>query len=206
MRNTLILAALMVLLMTPSAARAAYNSNNGVVLEKVSLRAGPDNNAPRLVTLRANTGLRVLGCLSGWNWCEVETAGLHGWIHSGAIGVRYHGHVRSARSYAPRLGLPVIVFNERLYWSKYYNDRDFYTSRYGRHHNSHHDQDQGNRHSNDRSDGWKYVRECHDTRYGRECRMVARRDNDDRNDRNDDNWRRDHDDDDDRNDDHTYNR
>lgn len=136
MRYTIILAALMVLLMTPQTARADHN---GVVISRTWLHSGPSNNYPRLYTVRANTGLTILGCLSGWNWCEVATGGAHGWISAGALGVRYHGRIRGVPNYAPRLGVPVIGFNERLYWTKYYYDHDFCIKRYGKNRDNRHD-------------------------------------------------------------------
>jgi uncharacterized protein YraI len=178
MRYSIVLAVLTVLLMTPQAARADHD---GIILTKAHLRAGPSTNYPRLYTVRANARVNIIGCISGWGWCDVSVEGARGWISSGALGVRYRGHTRGVPTYARRIGVPVIVFNERVYWSKYYYDRDFYRQRYGRHHDHR----------------WS-ERDCRDRDHDgdRDCRAYDRHHDD-----HGRNW-----DDDDRDDDHDWRR
>lgn len=178
MRYTIILAALMVLLMTPQAARA----DSGVITSRTGLHAGPGSAYPQLLTLRANTGVNLLSCTRNWGWCEVTAGGLHGWVVSGHMGLLYHGRVRGVGNYGPRLGVPLVVFNEPDYWGKYYYDRDFYIKRYGKHHDNR----------------WSQ-RDCYDPDHDGDChdrgRHTGDRDHDWNDDRDDDHnhWRESHD-------------
>ncbi|TAL37459.1 MAG: hypothetical protein EPN97_05305 [Alphaproteobacteria bacterium] len=171
MRYTVLLGFFTLLLFAPVQARAA----SSMVVHKTHIFAGPANHYPKLALVRANTGLNLLGCTSGWRWCEIETHGIHGWVPSGNIKVIVYGRQIGVANYASHSWLPLIRFNEPVYWTKYYYDRDFCIKRYGKHHDNR----------------WSQ-RDCDYRDRSGQCRAWDRHQNDDRDDDHDhdrDYWR-----------------
>lgn len=164
MRYTILLGFFALLLFAPVQAQAAHS----VVIHKTYMHAGPGNSYPRVALVGVDTGVKLLGCITGFNWCEIETRGIHGWVNSGHIKVVVYSRRIGVANYASRSWLPVIRFSERAYWDRYYYDHDFYIKRYG-----HHDRD-------DRK------RKCHYHGKTRHCVEVSRRGNDNH-------WDHDHD-------------
>jgi uncharacterized protein YraI len=128
MRKTFILAGLLVMLLAPAMAQAAP----GTVLNHTGLRAGPGKKYPLIAKLETGSPIDVLGCVTGWDWCEVVAGGVHGWAVGHRLGIGFAGQNVQVGIYGPRLGLPVVVFQEQPYWRQYYYNRDFYLQRYGR--------------------------------------------------------------------------
>ncbi len=126
MRKTMILAGLLGMLLAPIAAQAAP----GVVIHHTGLRAGPGKNYPLLARLEGGAPVDVLGCVTGWGWCEVVAGGVHGWTVGKRLGMVLAGRNVQVGLYGPRLGLPMVEFEERPYWAQYYRNRDFYVQRY----------------------------------------------------------------------------
>lgn len=142
MRYTLLLAGLLAMLFAPISARAAES----IVINHTGLRAGPGTGYPLLMRLPKGAAVDVLGCVAGWKWCEVVAGGVHGWAvgHRLSLPFGSRGGVQ-VDLYGPKLGLPIIVFQEQPYWERYYYNRDFYIVRYGHHtvhcHDPDHDAD-----------------------------------------------------------------
>lgn len=98
--------------------------------EKVGLRAGPDGGYPVVDTLKRGERVELLGCIAGYQWCEVETrSGEHGWVYAHYLDT----HDTSGRNLTiiqtGGNGLKIITFSPRNYWSRYYRTKDFYPYR-----------------------------------------------------------------------------
>jgi uncharacterized protein YraI len=123
-RKLLTAAALFTILTTISGtAMAAFT---GYVSTGLRLRAGPGTEYPVISIIPGNTNVYVNGCVDGWNWCDVEWNGLHGWTSGRVLQLMDNDQPVAVYSYAPTVGVPVVVFNRNDYWHRYYRDRAFY--------------------------------------------------------------------------------
>lgn len=125
-RKFIIIAALALLL---SAGRAEaqglfYPSTN------LNLRAGPGGNYPVLDTVGPQSTLQILGCLTGWTWCDVNAGGNRGWVSGDYLRGRQNNNAYPLAAIASAMGLPTVGFDQDTYWGNYYSDRDFYRKRY----------------------------------------------------------------------------
>jgi uncharacterized protein YraI len=100
----------------------------GYIPTAMRLRAGPGMEYPVIARLPGNTNVFVNGCIAGWDWCEVEWNGLHGWTSGRFMQLMERNRPVATYSYAPTLGVPVVVFTRNDYWNRYYHDRPFYRS------------------------------------------------------------------------------
>ena len=102
--------ALILLLPIPVLAQTAFT------VQAVNVRAGPDRVFPLVTWLQAGTPVNVIGCTSGWRWCDVITGRTRGWVYS-----RYLNFVRSRA--------PIITFSVGSYWGAHYRGRPWYSNR-----------------------------------------------------------------------------
>ena len=58
---------LLAVALVPAAARA----EPAVTTQDVNMRAGPDASYPRVATLGRGVTVDVVGCVEGWQWCDV---------------------------------------------------------------------------------------------------------------------------------------
>ena len=102
--------ALMALAPLPGLAQSAFTT------QAVNMRAGPDRMFPLVTWLPAGRPVTVIGCTSGWRWCDVVDGPFRGWVYS-----RYlSGPVRSRA--------PVITFSVGSYWGAHYQGRPWFGS------------------------------------------------------------------------------
>ena len=141
---------MLVMLFAPGSAKAA----DSIVLTHTGLRAGPGTQYPLIMDMYRGQRIAVLGCIRGWRWCEVVAGGVHGFAVGSRLGTNWYGRNVQVGYYGPRLGLPFVVFEEQPYWNKYYNDRDFYQQRYGRH--------------------AEHEMHCHDADHDGDCHVIVR--------------------------------
>jgi uncharacterized protein YraI len=113
------------LLLAGGAAFAA----DGFVTGDVSLRAGPDTDFPRITVLDEGTNVEVLGCIDGWEWCDVVAYGERGWVAGRFVELEYGGRHVYLYDYGPRLGIPIVSFSIGNYWGDHYRHRSFYGQR-----------------------------------------------------------------------------
>lgn len=73
---TLALAAAVACLATLSPAAAA----NGVTTSDVNMRIGPGTDYPVIVAIPAAQPVTIVGCVSGYAWCDVVWADRRGWV------------------------------------------------------------------------------------------------------------------------------
>jgi uncharacterized protein YraI len=125
MKRIVWLSAVAAMLLAPAAAMAT----TGYVVEDVSLRAGPDTDFPRITVLDAGTRVSVLGCIDGWEWCDVVAYGERGWVAGRFLELAYEGRHVYLYDYGPRIGIPIISFSIGSYWGRHYRDRPWYDRR-----------------------------------------------------------------------------
>lgn len=104
----------------------------------VNLRAGPSGDYPLVARLGHGQPFEVLGCTSGYAWCDVVLPdGLRGWVYAANIDYAYDDDRRvPLASYGAIIGVPIIGFTIGNYWSNHYRDRPWYGERrwWGGHH------------------------------------------------------------------------
>jgi len=119
-------AALAALLSLPCLAFAQVQA---VTNQPVNLMAGPGDDYPVVTGLAPNQPVEVMGCVSGYEWCDVVLDDLRGWVYGGALTYAYEGNYVPLLSYGAVIGLPVVVFSIDSYWDNYYHGRPWYGDR-----------------------------------------------------------------------------
>ena len=119
------LAAGVATLLAPFAANAAV----GYITDDVTLRAGPDTDFPRIDVLDEGTRVRVMGCIDGFEWCDVIAHGERGWVSGDYLELAYEGRNVYLYDYGPRLGIPIISFSLGSYWGNHYRHYPWYDRR-----------------------------------------------------------------------------
>ena len=96
----------------------------------VTLRAGPSSDYPAIVRLGPGQPLTVLGCTSGYGWCDVVLPdGLRGWAAAQRLEYPYRGGNVPLASYGAIIGVPIVGFSIGRYWGDHYRDRPWYGDR-----------------------------------------------------------------------------
>lgn len=101
----------------------SYAYYDGFASANVNLRAGPGRDFPVIAKLTPNHPVRVNGCLSGRDWCEIEYGNLNGWVSTQFL--QDDRRVFWAKS-QPVTVVPTVVFEKDAYWDDYYRHRPFY--------------------------------------------------------------------------------
>ncbi|GAA4335989.1 hypothetical protein GCM10023165_12810 [Variovorax defluvii] len=92
-----------------------------------NLRAGPSGDYPVVARLGPGQPFDVLGCTSGYRWCDVVLPdGLRGWLYAGNIDYAYERRRVPLASYGAIIGVPIVGFTIGNYWSDHYRDRPWY--------------------------------------------------------------------------------
>ena len=94
----------------------------------VNLRAGPSTDYPVVVQLAPGQPLEVVGCTTGYGWCDVVLPdGLRGWIAASLLDYPWGGGTPvPLAQYGAMIGVPIIAFSLGSYWSDHYRDRPWY--------------------------------------------------------------------------------
>jgi uncharacterized protein YraI len=93
----------------------------------LNLRAGPAGDYPLVAQLAPGQSLQVLGCTSGYGWCDVVLPdGLRGWVYSAGLDYAYQEQRVPLATYGAVIGVPIVTFSIGNYWSNYYRDRPWY--------------------------------------------------------------------------------
>jgi uncharacterized protein YraI len=143
------------------AAPLAASAQQAYALAGANIFAGPGGDYPVVAHLAPGVRLRINGCLSDWQWCDVSFGPNRGWAYAGDLGYTYYNNRVPVIEYGPRLALPVITFSLGTYWDRYYRGRPWYHERgnWERHWNEHrydnHNDYRGNRdwHGNQNGQG-----------------------------------------------------
>lgn len=95
----------------------------------VHLRAGPDIFYPSVMIMPPGAGVQVFGCVSGFDWCDVQFGASRGWVDAAFLqAVGPGGPVIIASSPAV-IGVPSVTFSFNNYWNTYYVGRPWYARR-----------------------------------------------------------------------------
>src|SRR3954468_22100202 len=111
--------------LVPAAGSAELAGTRGAV----NMRAGPDVSFPQVALLSPNVTVDVVGCVEGYQWCDVVAGGNRGWVSAGYLSSRYN-NVPTVISYAgPSIGIPLVSFAIGPYWDSYYRGRPWWNNR-----------------------------------------------------------------------------
>jgi uncharacterized protein YraI len=100
-----------------------------VTTQGVNMRAGPDASYPQVAYLGPGFQVDVVGCVEGWQWCDVVAGPNRGWVFAGYLSHAY-GNRPNIISYAgPTLGIPLVAFSIGSYWDNHYRSRPFWRER-----------------------------------------------------------------------------
>ncbi|HEY2347347.1 MAG TPA: SH3 domain-containing protein [Xanthomonadaceae bacterium] len=113
-------------LASPAFAHAA----DAYLTANAPLMSGPDQDYPTVDTLEAGSQVSIQGCTDGWEWCDVVAYGERGWVPGNYLEFEYQNQWVLVPEYAPRYGVPIVVFNVQNYWDSYYRYRPFYARRW----------------------------------------------------------------------------
>jgi uncharacterized protein YraI len=112
-----------------AAASSAASAQIAFTAGPMDVYAGPAGGYPLVARLAPGAPVRVMGCLNDWSWCDIAFAGNRGWAYAPGISYMYLGARVPLYAYAPRLGIPVVVFSIGPYWDRYYRGRPWYSQR-----------------------------------------------------------------------------
>jgi uncharacterized protein YraI len=105
----------------------AAAAQEAVARSTANLRAGPSGDYPVVARLGPGQPFEVLGCTSGYRWCDVVLPdGLRGWVHAGAIDYVYEDRRLPLATYGATIGVPIVGFTIGNYWADHYRDRPWY--------------------------------------------------------------------------------
>lgn len=111
-------------LLLPAQAAQAATAIAGVDL---NLRVGPGTAYGAIDVIPEGAPVEVIGCLGGWDWCDVGWDGLRGWV-AGEYLLR-PGTAVYLPTWAPAVGLPVVSFSFDVYHDRYYRGRPWHRER-----------------------------------------------------------------------------
>lgn len=94
----------------------------------VNLYAGPAEDYPVVSQLPPGAPVTVMGCVSGYTWCDVAAPDLRGWVYAGDLSYPYQGSNVPILTYGTVIGLPVVTFAIGAYWGNYYRGRPWYNN------------------------------------------------------------------------------
>ena len=94
-----------------------------------NMRAGPDTSYPPVTYVGPGMKVDVVGCVEGWQWCDVVAGPNRGWVYSGYLSYSYYDRPTLISSGGPTLGIPLISFSIGPYWDTYYRGRPFWNNR-----------------------------------------------------------------------------
>jgi uncharacterized protein YraI len=117
----------------------AANAQQAYAIGGASIFAGPGPDYPVVAQLGPGAGVRINGCLAGYQWCDISFGPNRGWAYAGDLGYPYHNNRVPVLSYGPQLALPIVTFSLGTYWDRYYRARPWYHERtqWERHWNDH---------------------------------------------------------------------
>jgi uncharacterized protein YraI len=108
---------------------AVAASQNAYTTQSTDVYAGPDDSYPPVDELAADAPVQVMGCLDDWSWCDVAYGDDRGWVYAPDVIYQYQDGYVPLYTYAPSLGIPIVVFSLGDYWGHYYRGRPWYGHR-----------------------------------------------------------------------------
>jgi uncharacterized protein YraI len=92
----------------------------------VNLYAGPSGDYPIVAQVPGGVSLLVMGCLTGFSWCDVSLPGLRGWVWGDFLTSPWQGRSVPLVTYGAAIGLPIVTFSLGAYWGNFYRDRPWF--------------------------------------------------------------------------------
>lgn len=108
---------------------AAAEAATGYTTDRVTLRAGPGRDFPRIDSMNRNVRVQVHGCIDRYDWCDISRGRERGWVSGRDLVIPYQGRRARVADYGPRMRLPVIQFSFDNYWNAHYRGSSFYRDR-----------------------------------------------------------------------------
>ena len=108
---------------------ASYAQHVGYATKSVNLRAGPARDYPVVFVATRGAPLQVLGCLNGYQWCDVAVGRNRGWVFANNISYPYQGHNAPMIRVGAAVGIGIIAFSVGSYWDSHYRSRPWYGQR-----------------------------------------------------------------------------
>ncbi|MGF6238946.1 uncharacterized protein YraI [Paraburkholderia sp. GAS38] len=106
----------------------AFAQTQAYTNSPVNLYAGPADDYPAVSQLPGGVPVTVMGCVSGYTWCDVALPDLRGWVYAGNLSYPYQGNNVPILNYGTVIGLPVVTFSIGAYWGSYYRGRPWYNN------------------------------------------------------------------------------
>ena len=82
------------------------------------VRAGPDNAFPQVARLPNASNVRVFGCMSGHEWCDILSGRTRGWLPLSDLS--QSSRLRNA---------PTVTFSVEEYWTAHYRTRAWFSAK-----------------------------------------------------------------------------
>ena len=111
---------------------AVASAELAVTTQDVNMRAGPDVSYPRVAVLGGGVQVDVMGCVEGYQWCDVTVGPNRGWVAAGYLAYGAYGYRNAPTVIAqggPMLGIPLVSFSIAPYWDSYYRGRPWWNNR-----------------------------------------------------------------------------
>jgi uncharacterized protein YraI len=105
------------------------SADPAITTQGVNVRAGPDVSYPQVGYLGPGMNVNVVGCVEGWQWCDVVAGPNRGWVYAGYLSYAYYDRPTIISYGGPSLGIPLISFSIGNYWDNYYRGRPFWNNR-----------------------------------------------------------------------------
>ena len=104
-------------------------ASEAFIIENTSLFAGPDYDLPQIERLRHGSIVDVIGCIDGYQWCDIVTDDERGWVPGDFLEFEVGGRREPVYSAAPFLGLMILGFSLDEYWGEHYHQRPWFHDR-----------------------------------------------------------------------------
>jgi uncharacterized protein YraI len=96
-------------------AGAAQAQTIGTATSDLNLRSGPGPEQPVIGLIKARHKARIIGCVEGSLWCQVEYRGKEGWAYSQYMSLQAGGGTIVVREPAHVAGVPVLTYDAAGY-------------------------------------------------------------------------------------------
>ena len=90
---------------------SAHAQTTGTATTDLNIRSGPGPEQPVIGLIKARQQARILGCIEGSLWCQVDFRGQIGWSYSQYMSLAAGSGTIVVREPAHVAGIPVIAYN-----------------------------------------------------------------------------------------------
>ena len=90
---------------------AAQAQTTGTATTDLNIRSGPGPEQPVIGLIKARQQTRILGCIEGSLWCQVDFRGQIGWAYSQYMSLAAGSGTIVVREPAHIAGVPIITYN-----------------------------------------------------------------------------------------------